>query len=221
MKRLWWKSSAPEIRKRWPSSPPPMKQVHVSTNQNISIDYSVSLDSDYGKSLMDDIKSETSGALMRLLVLTLEVKSKSAWIRFESHFIYRLCQGVRDEGTVDAEKAAEQAALLYGAGEAKLGTDEDAFVEVLSHAGQHQAYLIFEEYKKIAGRTMEQALKDEISGDLLKGLLAMGRPHWRAAVAPTLATSIDLTTKRYISLFFFYHFHICFTNISCSVSQFH
>jgi len=122
---------------------------------------------------MDDIKSETSGALMRLLVLTLEVKSKSAWIRFESHFIYRLCQGVRDEGTVDAEKAAEQAALLYGAGEAKLGTDEDAFVEVLSHAGQHQAYLIFEEYKKIAGRTMEQALKDEISGDLLKGLLAM------------------------------------------------
>ena len=78
----------------------------------------------------------------------------------------------------DAGKAAEQAATLYRAGEAKLGTDEDAFVDILGSAGQRQAYLILEEYKKIAGRTIEQALNDELSGDLLKGLLALGTFIW-------------------------------------------
>ena len=85
-----------------------------------------------------------------------------------------LWQGVREERSFNPSKAAEQAATLYGAGEAKLGTDEDAFVEILSHIGQRQAFLVFEEYKKVSGRTIEQAIKDEISGELLKGLLALG-----------------------------------------------
>ena len=72
------------------------------------------------------------------------------------------------------DKAAEQAAQLYQAGEAKLGTDEDAFVEILAHAGQRQAYLLFEEYKKLSGRTIEQAMQDEMDGELLTGLLALG-----------------------------------------------
>jgi len=83
-------------------------------------------------------------------------------------------QGNRDEAFSDRPKAAEQAALLYGAGEAKLGTDEDAFVEILSKVGHRQAFYIFQEYKRIAGRTIEQALKAEMSGDLLTGLLAVG-----------------------------------------------
>ena len=74
----------------------------------------------------------------------------------------------------NVEKAAEQAAQLYQAGEAKLGTDEDAFVEILAHAGQRQAFLIFDEYKKISGRTIEQAMQDEMDGELLTGLMALG-----------------------------------------------
>jgi len=107
----------------------------------------------YGNSLEADINGDTSGPLNRLLVMTVK--------------------GRKNEGMFDAGKAAEQAATLYRAGEAKLGTDEDAFVDILGSAGQRQAYLILEEYKKIAGRTIEQALNDELSGDLLKGLLAL------------------------------------------------
>lgn len=59
-------------------------------------------------------------------------------------------------------------------GEGKIGTDEAAFVEILAHAGQRQAYLIFEEYKKLSGKTIEQAMTSEMSGELLNGLLAMG-----------------------------------------------
>jgi len=107
----------------------------------------------YGNSLDKDIKGDTSGPLQRLLILAL--------------------QDTRNERYVDARQAAEQAKLLYRAGEGKLGTDEDTFIEILSHSGQHQAFLIFEEYKKISGRTIEQALRDEMSGELLTGLLAI------------------------------------------------
>jgi len=107
----------------------------------------------YGTSLKSDVKGDTSGPFQRLLVLSIA--------------------GCRDERFFDKSKAAEQAATLYKAGEAKLGTDEDAFVEILSKAGQRQAYYIFQEYKKISGRTIEQAIKAEMSGDLLNGLLAI------------------------------------------------
>merc|ERR1712137_1068697 len=52
------------------------------------------------------------------------------------------------------------------------GTDEDTFVNIIGQVGPNQAHLIFEEYKKISGRTMEQAIRDEFSGELLTGLLA-------------------------------------------------
>ena len=83
-------------------------------------------------------------------------------------------QGLRDERSFDPSKATEQAATLYGAGEAKLGTDEDAFVDIIGQVGQRQAFLVFEEYKKVSGRTIEQAIRDEFSGELLTGLLALG-----------------------------------------------
>merc|ERR1712071_386932 len=59
----------------------------------------------YGNSLDKDIKGDTSGPLQRLLILAL--------------------QDTRNERYVDARQAAEQAKLLYRAGEGKLGTDED------------------------------------------------------------------------------------------------
>ena len=56
---------------------------------------------------MCDIKDDTSGPLTRLLTL--------------------MIKGIRDERSVDVTVAAQQAETLYQAGEAKLGTDEDAF----------------------------------------------------------------------------------------------
>lgn len=107
----------------------------------------------YGTSLESDIKGDTSGPFQRLLVLAL--------------------QGVKDEHAYDPDLAKQQAETLYNAGEGKIGTDEDAFVEILSHAGQRQSYLIFQAYKAISGKTIEQAMKSEMSGELLSGLLAI------------------------------------------------
>ena len=64
--------------------------------------------------------------------------------------------------------------VLMTTGEAIVGTDEDMFVEIIGHAGQRQCYLIFEEYKKVSGITIEQAMQNEMSGEVLNGLLAIG-----------------------------------------------
>jgi annexin A7/11 len=68
--------------------------------------------------------------------------------------------------------------LTISIGEGKLGTDENAFVDIFGFASQRrrQTSVIFQMYKKISGKTIEQALKSEMSGDLLHGLLDIGMP---------------------------------------------
>lgn len=61
-------------------------------------------------------------------------------------------------------------------GEGRIGTDENVFVDVFGFAAQcrRQTSEMFQMYKKISGKTIEQALKSEMSGDLLHGLKDIG-----------------------------------------------
>jgi annexin A7/11 len=59
-------------------------------------------------------------------------------------------------------------------GELKVGTDEEVFNRILAHESFPQLKLIFEEYKNVSGRTIEQALQAELSGELLEAMLAIG-----------------------------------------------
>ncbi len=109
----------------------------------------------YGRPLAEHLCSETDGHFRRLLTL--------------------IITGVRDPtGTVDSEKAVEQAEALYGAGEATFGTNEEVFYRILAHASFDQLKLIFDEYKKISGNTIEAALESELSGEMLEAMLAIG-----------------------------------------------
>ncbi|XP_068633074.1 annexin B10 isoform X5 [Battus philenor] len=101
----------------------------------------------YDRPLAEHMCSETSGDFRRLLTL--------------------IVTGARDEEAgVDPARAAECAQQLYDAGEAKWGTDEEVFNKILAHESFAQLRLIFEEYKNIAGRTIEQAIKSEVDGEL-------------------------------------------------------
>ncbi|XP_068633070.1 annexin B10 isoform X1 [Battus philenor] len=105
----------------------------------------------YDRPLAEHMCSETSGDFRRLLTL----------------IVTRSPQGARDEEAgVDPARAAECAQQLYDAGEAKWGTDEEVFNKILAHESFAQLRLIFEEYKNIAGRTIEQAIKSEVDGEL-------------------------------------------------------
>ncbi|XP_022225394.2 annexin B10 isoform X1 [Drosophila obscura] len=109
----------------------------------------------YQRPLAEQMCSETSGFFRRLLTL--------------------IVTGVRDglNTPVDAAEAKEQASQLYAAGEAKLGTDEEIFNRIMSHASFPQLRLVFEEYKELSGQTIEQAIKHEMSDELHEAMMAI------------------------------------------------
>ena len=45
----------------------------------------------------------------------------------------------------------------------------------MAHESYEQLRLIFDEYKKISGRTLEQAIRDELSGPLLEAMMTIGK----------------------------------------------
>jgi len=107
----------------------------------------------YKKDLPKELQSETSGYFKRLL--------------------FSLSQGARDEGDVDSAKAAQDAQALYDAGEKSWGTDESRFNVVLASRSFEHLELVFKTYEKISKKTVEQAIKSELSGDLEDGMLAI------------------------------------------------
>lgn len=113
----------------------------------------------YDRPLAEHLCSETSGDFRRLLTLVVTNCIK---------------QGVRNANTeIHPERARESAEMLYNAGESKLGTDEEIFNKILAHECFGQLRLIFEEYKAVSGRTIEQTLRDEVGGELKDAMLAI------------------------------------------------
>jgi len=110
----------------------------------------------YKKDLAKELQSETSGYFKRLL--------------------FSLAQASRNEGDdynrVDAQADAQ---ALYEAGEKTWGTDESRFNVILASRSLAQLQLVFEEYKRISKKDMEQAIKSEMSGDIEDGMLAIVR----------------------------------------------
>jgi len=108
----------------------------------------------YGHELEHDMVGETSGYFKRLLV--------------------SLCSGARDEGGhVDSLKANQDARNLLRAGEQRLGTDESAFNAILAVQNFAQLRNVFDEYQKITGHALEQAIQNEFSGDIRDAHLAV------------------------------------------------
>ncbi|XP_068576910.1 annexin A3a isoform X1 [Cebidichthys violaceus] len=106
------------------------------------------------KKLHLDMKSEVSGDFSTALLL--------------------LAEGKRDENTtVDAEKAKEDAKTLYDAGEKKWGTDESKFVDILCQRSIPQLRQTLVEYKNISGKTLQQSIEGEMSGELEELLVAI------------------------------------------------
>uniref|UniRef100_A0A6M2DP87 Annexin n=1 Tax=Xenopsylla cheopis TaxID=163159 RepID=A0A6M2DP87_XENCH len=109
----------------------------------------------YGKSLEEELMSETSGNFRRLMV--------------------SLCNANRDESIeVDEEAAMTDAQKLLQAGELKyFGTDESTFNMILCQRSYPQLRAVFHCYEKIVGHSIEEAIKNEFSGDIKDGLLAI------------------------------------------------
>ncbi|XP_025209464.1 annexin A4 isoform X2 [Theropithecus gelada] len=108
----------------------------------------------YGRSLEDDIRSDTSFMFQRVLV--------------------SLSAGGRDEGNyLDDALVRQDAQDLYEAGEKKWGTDEVKFLTVLCSRNRNHLLHVFDEYKRISQKDIEQSIKSETSGSFEDALLAI------------------------------------------------
>ncbi|XP_037536088.1 annexin A3a [Nematolebias whitei] len=106
------------------------------------------------KELSLELKRELSGNVSKALLL--------------------LAEGNRDESTnVDKEKAKQDAEALYAAGEKKWGTDESKFIEVLCRRSIAQLRQTLVEYKNLSGKTLQQSIEGEMSGELEQLLVAV------------------------------------------------
>ncbi|XP_017776073.1 PREDICTED: annexin B9-like [Nicrophorus vespilloides] len=110
----------------------------------------------YGKDLESDIIGDTSGTFRRLLVA--------------------LNNAGRDESSVIDMSAVERdAKALYNAGAKRLGTDEDEFIQIFCQRSYEHLRVVFEQYKILSGKEIEQSIKSEFSGDSKECLLAIAR----------------------------------------------
>lgn len=109
---------------------------------------------EYGKPLEDDVCGDTSGMFQRVLV--------------------SLLTAGRDEGNnVDEAQAVKDAKEIFEAGEARWGTDEVKFLTVLCVRNRNHLLRVFDEYKKISERDIEESIKREMSGCLEDVFLAI------------------------------------------------
>ena len=101
----------------------------------------------FGHNLDDDIQSDLSGDLCRVM--------------------RSLVSGNRDANhTVDLNLAKKEAQELYDAGEGKFGTDEIEFIRILCSRSFAQLKATFENYFQIADNSIEKGIKKEMSGNL-------------------------------------------------------
>lgn len=112
---------------------------------------------EYGSDLEHDIASETSGYFKQILVC--------------------LLQGERDNASlyVDTALARQDAETLFSAGEKIKGTDEIQFITILCKRSATHLLKVFEEYQKLASKSIEDSIKSETKGSLEDAMLAIVR----------------------------------------------
>lgn len=108
----------------------------------------------HGKDLEKDVRSDTSGHFKRLMISMLT--------------------GSREpNGPVDRQRARADAQALYRAGEARWGTDESMFNQILAAKSFTHLRAVFEEYSKVCKYDIEESISREMSGDLKDGMLTI------------------------------------------------
>ncbi|XP_034397188.1 annexin A3a isoform X2 [Cyclopterus lumpus] len=138
----------------------------AGTTESILIEIFASRSNQQIKALTDVYLEETEKKL------TLDLKNEISGDFSDALLL--LAEGKRDENTtVDTEKAKEDAKTLYDAGEKKWGTDESKFVDILCQRSVPQLRQTLVEYKNISGKTLQQSIEGEMTGELEELLVAI------------------------------------------------
>lgn len=90
-------------------------------------------------------------------------------------FMMAVVAGIRDDDdSVDRQAAVIQAKKLHHAAESKWISDKQFYLEIMAQSSFDQLRLIFEEYKKLSGHPIEQAIQHVTDDNLKEAMLAIG-----------------------------------------------
>uniref|UniRef100_A0A8C2XLW0 Annexin n=1 Tax=Cyclopterus lumpus TaxID=8103 RepID=A0A8C2XLW0_CYCLU len=135
-----------------------------------------------GRTLVDDLRGDTSGDLEALLVALATPPAA-----FDCHEVMRAMKGAGTTESILIEIFASRSnqkiylylyifsptQTLYDAGEKKWGTDESKFVDILCQRSVPQLRQTLVEYKNISGKTLQQSIEGEMTGELEELLVAI------------------------------------------------
>ena len=108
----------------------------------------------YGKDLVAEIKSETSGDYQKIVL--------------------KLLEGDRtQDGKADVEKCSGIADELYKAGEGKIGTDESIFIKYFTSLSPNELLIVCKEYHKKYKKNMLDVIENEFNENEKKLLTVM------------------------------------------------
>ena len=108
----------------------------------------------YGKDLVAEIKSETSGYYQKIVL--------------------KLLEGDRtQDGKADVQKCSGIADELYKAGEGKIGTDESIFIKYFTSLSPNELLIVCKEYHKKYKKNMLDVIENEFGGNEKKLLTVM------------------------------------------------
>ena len=122
----------------------------------------------YQRDIETDIKKETHGTLQHLLIALLQCN-----------------RSVNTNPNID--QCAQIAQEIYQAGEAKLGTDSSIFNKYFCSLSPMELACVAQQYHKLTGHTILQAIDKEFSGDSKKA--------FRTIVYATLSPSEYFATR--------------------------
>ena len=108
----------------------------------------------YKKDLEEEVKKETSGTLRNLLLSLLKSNRK-----------VNTCPNTK--------KMASIAKEIYLAGEGKKGTDESVFAHYFCSLSPHELLVMSQQYHKLTGHNILEAIDKEFYGDSEKALKAI------------------------------------------------
>jgi annexin A7/11 len=80
-------------------------------------------------------------------------------------------------GVVDAARVECDVDRLYRAGEKRLGTDDDTFIDIITGSSAEHLQAVSAAYMARHGHFLERAIEKETSGDYRKALLAFCTPR--------------------------------------------
>ena len=103
----------------------------------------------YQRDLETDVKKETSGTLRHLLIALLQCNRSV-------------------NSSPNVARCAEIAQEIHQAGEAKMGTDESVFNKYFFTLSPMELACVAQQYHKLTGHTILQAIDKEFSGDSKK-----------------------------------------------------